>query len=397
MGIVLTSFADGAPCQIVENGKPAKARFSGKSWEITPDGLVGEGTGNFLHATHDLAAGDFRIKARVALARIDGSAASFEINGSRLGFDGRSHTLFSEGPLFEGTKGAVRGTVIPGIPFDLEVIRETGTTRFLIGGQEVQRKEQWDGPVERIGFRPWRNRMTLASFTIEGNLIEPPQLPAPLFQSGQDGYHTYRIPAHGPNQGRLVIPCDHIEAETKHYYSHIIFSDDHGASWKLGGTTPQDLVNECEVVELAGAKLMLNMRNYERTQRTRQTAASDDGGLTWHDQGHDPALIEPICQAAIERYRWPQGEQPGVVLFSNPASTNGRVRMTLRASFDEAKTWSHAAVLFGGPSGYSDLAVLSNGQIGSLYEGGRENLAESIIFTTVPLDALREEKSKAVR
>jgi sialidase-1 len=27
---------------------------------------------------------------------------------------------------------------------------------------------------------------------------------------------------HGPHQGRLVIPCDHIEADTKHYYSHII-------------------------------------------------------------------------------------------------------------------------------------------------------------------------------
>jgi sialidase-1 len=32
----------------------------------------------------------------------------------------------------------------------------------------------------------------------------------------------------GPHKGRLVIPCDHIEAETTHYYSHVIFSDDHG-------------------------------------------------------------------------------------------------------------------------------------------------------------------------
>ena len=41
---------------------------------------------------------------------------------------------------------------------------------------------------------------------------------------------------HGPHKGRLVIPCDHIEADTKHYYSHIIYSDDHGKTWKLGGT-----------------------------------------------------------------------------------------------------------------------------------------------------------------
>ena len=54
---------------------------------------------------------------------------------------------------------------------------------------------------------------------------------------------------HGPHAGRLVIPCDHIEAGTKRYYSHVIYSDDQGQTWKLGGTTPQDQVNECEVVE----------------------------------------------------------------------------------------------------------------------------------------------------
>ena len=79
-------------------------------------------------------------------------------------------------------------------------------------------------------------------------------------------------------QGRLVIPCDHIEAGTKRYYSHVIYSDDHGQTWKLGGSTPRDQVNECEVVELAGGRLMLNMRNYDRAQRTRQVAISDDGG-----------------------------------------------------------------------------------------------------------------------
>jgi sialidase-1 len=186
---------------------------------------------------------------------------------------------------------------------------------------------------------------------------------------------------HGPHKGRLVIPCDHIEAESKHYYSHVIFSDDHGVSWKLGGRTPQHQVNECEVVELTGGRLMLNMRNYDRTKRQRQTAVSDDGGLTWRDQKHDPALIEPICQASIKRFRWPQGEQPGVILFSNPASSGARVNMTLRASFDDATTWPFSNVIHAGPSAYSSLAVLTNGEIACLYEGGRENIAESIIFS----------------
>ena len=47
----------------------------------------------------------------------------------------------------------------------------------------------------------------------------------------------------GPYKGRLIIPCDHIEAGTKRYLSHIIYSDDRGVTWKLGGSSPEDLVN----------------------------------------------------------------------------------------------------------------------------------------------------------
>ena len=63
----------------------------------------------------------------------------------------------------------------------------------------------------------------------------------------------------GPHKGRLLIPCDHIESSTKKYYSHVIYSDDNGTTWKLGGSTPTDQVNECQVVELADGRLMLNM------------------------------------------------------------------------------------------------------------------------------------------
>ena len=195
---------------------------------------------------------------------------------------------------------------------------------------------------------------------------------------------------HSPHKGRLVIPCDHIEAGSKRYFSHVIFSDDHGKSWQLGGSTPQDQVNECEVVELTGGKLMLNMRSYVSSKRMRQTAVSTDGGMTWIDQKSDPALIEPICQAGIERYRWPDGNKPGVIIFSNPASTKSRVNLTVRASMDDGGTWPVSKLLYEGPSGYSDLAVLADGRIACLHEGGGKNLAESILFTTFSLEDLAE-------
>src|SRR5690606_31811245 len=109
--------------------------------------------------------------------------------------------------------------------------------------------------------------------------------------------------AHGRHRGRLVIPCDHKRPAGKDtsYHSHVIYSDDQGATWQIGGVAPEDDVNECEVVELAGGRLMLNMRNYDRRSKTRQVAFSDDGGMSWRDQGHDAALVEPICQASIRR------------------------------------------------------------------------------------------------
>ena len=66
----------------------------------------------------------------------------------------------------------------------------------------------------------------------------------------------------GPNKERLIIPCDHIEADTKHYYSHIIYSDDGGLNWNLGGSTKQHQVNECTIIEFKNGDLLLNMRNY---------------------------------------------------------------------------------------------------------------------------------------
>jgi sialidase-1 len=184
----------------------------------------------------------------------------------------------------------------------------------------------------------------------------------------------------GRHRGRLVIPCDHIEAETKHRYSHVIYSDDHGHTWKLGGRTPQHQVNECEVVELTGGRLMLNMRNYDRSQRRRKVSISRDGGMTWGVIYADTALIEPICQASIRRYSWPGRGSQDIILFSNPAHEEERVNMAVRLSYDGGKSWPSSQSLHAGPSAYSCLAVLPNGDVACLYEAGENQPYESIVF-----------------
>ena len=196
---------------------------------------------------------------------------------------------------------------------------------------------------------------------------------------------------HGPKAGRLVVPCDHIEAGTRRYGSHVIYSDDRGKSWQLGGTAPHPQVNECEVVELDRGRLLLNMRNYDPAVRARQIALSADGGESWTGQTHVPELMDSICQASIRRYSWPTPSQPGRILFSNPASLK-REKMTVRLSLDDGATWPIARVVDPRPSAYSCLYPLPDGTMGLFYEAGENSPYEELILARFAMDWLSEAK-----
>ena len=195
----------------------------------------------------------------------------------------------------------------------------------------------------------------------------------------------------GSHKGRMIIPCDHIESKSKKYYSHIIFSDDGGNSWEVGGITPQDYVNECTVVEINKGKLLLNMRNYDRSQENRKISVSDDGGITWGNIYSDETLIEPICQASLLRYSF-SGKYKKHLMFLNPSDKKKRINMTLKLSSDYGKTWNSKLVLHTGPSAYSDLTRLNGDGIGCLFEAGVSSPYEGIVFKEVKIDDLKEIK-----
>lgn len=193
----------------------------------------------------------------------------------------------------------------------------------------------------------------------------------------------------GRAQGRMIIPCDHIVSGTNRYFSHVIYSDDHGKSWKPGGTTPQDQVNECTIAELSNGSVMLNMRNYDRSQKSRKVAVSNDGGITWSDIYADKSLTEPICQASLLRFSF-SDEGKSRLIFLNPADENIRQNLTLRLSYDEGLTWSKSLVIYPGPSAYSDLTRLPDRTIGCLYEAGLLNPYQGIFFRKVTLPELEK-------
>jgi sialidase-1 len=203
----------------------------------------------------------------------------------------------------------------------------------------------------------------------------------------------------GPRRGRLVIPCDHSfkgpdraqgrsAAETG---SHVIYSDDHGRTWKLGGwVRPQ--MDESQVIELSDGEggLLLNMRNTAKANRRAQSL-SHDGGQTWSAPEFVPELVEARCQASLLRFNWPDDKDPGRLLFSNPTSP-GRRNLMVRASQDDGRTWPRSRTVHEGPAAYSCLTVLPDKSIGCLYECGRTNAYEKITFARFSLESLKRTK-----
>jgi sialidase-1 len=194
----------------------------------------------------------------------------------------------------------------------------------------------------------------------------------------------------GAHRGRLVIPCNHstlkASAQTM-TRSHIIFSDDHGATWQLGGIEDEK-TNESTIVERADGSLLHNMRSYRKKNR-RAVATSADGGATWSPVTLDEALIEPVCQASILRGTWPEAGERSRILFSNPASTK-RNKMTVRVSYDEGATWPVSKLIYPGPAAYSSLVMLPDKSVGCLFECGQTNSYETISLARFPLAWLEQ-------
>jgi sialidase-1 len=200
---------------------------------------------------------------------------------------------------------------------------------------------------------------------------------------------------HRPHAGRLLIPVNYSaqpyvgRPDVFEYGDAAIYSDDHGETWHLGGVVPSFKIDEAQVIELVDGSVMMNSRaHFGNSQRA--VSFSNDGGGTWKQIGFDETLIEPDCQGSIIRYT----EQPACVknrlLFSNPASRNERVDMTVRLSYDEGKTWSVSKRIFAGCAAYSCLGVLPDMTMGCLYERGVKNPYEKITLARFSIDWLTD-------
>ncbi|MCA9069258.1 MAG: exo-alpha-sialidase [Planctomycetaceae bacterium] len=199
---------------------------------------------------------------------------------------------------------------------------------------------------------------------------------------------------HGEHKGRLLIPANFRESFDKRQpsYSHVLFSDDHGKTWKLGGILGA-YTNECqvaEIIEKGKTGLLINMRNhwgrggFPKKSGNRLIARSFDGGQSWDTESMDVALPEPPCQASLYRYSFATNVEPSRLLFANPIGP-GRANLRIRLSLDEGRTWPQGKLVAVGPAAYSCIARLPGNRVGIVYEGGNY---QRISFSSFPIDEL---------
>jgi sialidase-1 len=208
---------------------------------------------------------------------------------------------------------------------------------------------------------------------------------------------------HGPHAGRLVVPSYHLEPHRAGGHdicrSHMVYSDDGGATWLVGkgtqlgpeidevafeaGWWPKGFVwsgCECQAAELHDGELYLTVRNQVRFRERKAWARSRDGGQSWTPLALQSELPGLKCQSSVLLLAEGSEAQPDRLLFAGIADSGeaGRRDLTLFESPDGGRTWPRSRLLHAGPSAYSDLCQLSDGRVLCAYEGGAQHAYEGI-------------------
>ena len=205
-----------------------------------------------------------------------------------------------------------------------------------------------------------------------------------------DGWTWYATgPGHGVQlrNGRLLIPCDHREGprgDAPMIHSHVIYSDDHGSTWKLGGIV-EGGTDECQVAETSPGSLYMTIRNADREVKARLYARSGDGGETWSGTAEAEGVIDPICEGSIAALPAPASPR-GLLLLANSASAARRENLTVRLSRDEGETWEVSKSMYPGVSAYSDLAAADDNTVLCLYERGTSLFNEKVVLAHFNLE-----------
>ena len=209
-----------------------------------------------------------------------------------------------------------------------------------------------------------------------------------ITQQGRDVEH-WSYTGFGPGcgietrTGRLVIPAyanalELADDDPSKRAAFALYSDNGGLNWKRGKQINVN-TNENQIVELDDGRLMVDARQSDRTLETRWVAISNDQGETWSEP-EKGQVCDRICAGIV---RYPRTGESSLLLWSGIKGP-GRANLILRLSSDQGRSFPVELLIGKGPAAYSVLTLIDKTDIGILWEGGKENTYEKIIFTLVP-------------
>ena len=201
----------------------------------------------------------------------------------------------------------------------------------------------------------------------------------------QPDWTWYAIgPCHGVSlpDGRLMFGCNHAVLDEKTgqsgaYQSHILYSEDHGANWRLGPNMGE-CTNESSLAVFEDSAVLINMRwipygkDAENPHCHAQAWSND--GRRFTETVLQRELTDPCCQGSLLTVLTSQGED---VLFSN-ANARKRENLTVRRSSDRGRTWRIERIVEPDCAAYSDMTQLKDGRIALVCEAGISSPYERI-------------------
>lgn len=166
----------------------------------------------------------------------------------------------------------------------------------------------------------------------------------------------------GKHKGRLIAAL---------YGSHVfalIFSDDHGKTWRPGGFDVDFKYKNAEpsIVELSDGRLVVSPRH--RIQDVgRLFLVSEDGGSTFIEKRNEPAIPmfgqgEIVAAEPVET----AGGKVRPIVCCGPA--DDKTRLTMMVSLDDGETWPISRVIDDGSAANLALVAVPGGGVGVLYE-----------------------------
>lgn len=336
---------------LVHRGSVTEAIDPGDHWATEGDFLVGSGVGHVLSPQLRIGEGDFTLTLELSLDGLDRTAASFVLNhDNHFGFDGRSGTMFIEGPLFgsDANLAAAREYLAPGEVFKFRSQRIGGTLSFSINNELIHEVVIGDHALGAFALRPHRSTMRVREWKIEGDVhhVVLPEL-IDVFRAGEDGYHTFRIPTiiRAANGDLLAIAEGRVSGQSDAGNIDLVMkrSTDGGLTWgqltRIGDFGEGTIGNPAPVLDADSGDIIIlavlqpegvhegHIRN-GHGYRDPCIIRSSDHGVTWSEP---VSLVET---ADREDWRWyATGPCHGIQLRHGPHA--GRLVVPANFSTDD--------------------------------------------------------------